>query len=101
MASNRMIRRETKRKAAAEKYAVQRKALRKIINDPNVSLDEKFDAQAMMNKLPRDSSPCRQSNRCNLTGRARGVERYVGLCRHKFLEFVRMGLIPGFVKSSW
>ena len=52
-------------------------------------------------KLPRDSNPIRIRNRCNLTGRPRGVYRRFGLSRISLREMVNNGLIPGVRKASW
>ena len=54
-----------------------------------------------LSKLPRNSSPVRQRNRCKLTGRSRGYIRQFGICRHQFRELALMGKIPGVTKSSW
>jgi small subunit ribosomal protein S14 len=51
--------------------------------------------------LPRNSSPSRLRNRCQLTGRPRGVFRKFGLCRHKIRELAFNGEVPGVVKASW
>ncbi|CAD2071971.1 30S ribosomal protein S14 [Phocicoccus pinnipedialis] len=52
-------------------------------------------------KLPRDSSPTRLTNRCQVTGRPRGVMRDFGLSRIKFRELAHKGQIPGVKKASW
>ena len=54
-----------------------------------------------LQKLPRDSSPTRQRNRCNVTGRSRGVYRKFGLSRTKLREAASRGEIPGLKKASW
>lgn len=54
-----------------------------------------------LRKLPRDSSPTRLTNRCQLTGRPRGVIRDFGLSRIKFRELAHKGQIPGVKKASW
>ena len=51
--------------------------------------------------LPRDSSPTRLTNRCQLTGSPRGVIRDFGLSRIKFRELAHKGQIPGVKKASW
>lgn len=79
----------------------KRDALKKIVMDLNTSSDEKMEAQNALNKMPRNSSPVRLRNRCQLTGRARGVLRKFKLSRLCFREMARMGMIPGVTKSSW
>ncbi len=54
-----------------------------------------------LDKLPRNASPVRQHNRCQLTGRPKGYMRKFGLCRVKFREMALQGKIPGVRKSSW
>lgn len=101
MAKQSMIAREKKRAAMAKKFAAKRAALKAIIRDPNVSDDEKWNAQIKLQKMPRDASPCRQRNRCQVTGRPHGVYRKFGLCRNKLREAAMRGDVPGLVKASW
>ncbi len=54
-----------------------------------------------LDKLPRNASPVRQHNRCQLTGRPKGYMRKFGLCRVKFREMALQGKIPGVRESSW
>lgn len=54
-----------------------------------------------LQKLPRNSSPVRQNNRCPLCGRTRGYIRDFGVCRIHFRELALEGKIPGIRKSSW
>ncbi|MEY2853704.1 MAG: ribosomal protein, partial [Pseudomonadota bacterium] len=66
-----------------------------------VSDEVRAEAQAKLQKLPRDSSPVRLRNRCALTGRPRGVYSKFGLARSKVREVANRGEIPGLVKASW
>ena len=52
-------------------------------------------------KMPRDSSPVRQRNRCRITGRPHGYYRKFGLSRIKLREAAMRGDVPGLVKASW
>lgn len=99
MASKRMVRRETKR-TQAQRFE-KREAIRKKLKDPSLDLDVKFELIAQMEKMPRDSSHIRQTNRCQITGRARGVYRKFELCRNKIRELAMRGEIPGLVMASW
>jgi len=101
MAKTSMIARETKRAKMVKKYAAKRTALKAILNDANSGDDEKWDAQVKLQKLPRDSSPVRQQNRCRITGRPHGVYRKFGLCRNKLREAAMRGDVPGLTKASW
>lgn len=93
--------REARRISLSKKYFDERKKLRKIINDPTISFEEKQKFQKKIQKLPRDSSLIRVRNRCWKTGRARGVYRLVGLCRNMFRHHAMFGDIPGIRKASW
>ena len=101
MAKLSIIQREKKRARLVEKYAARRSALKAIIHDGNATDDAKWQAQLALQKLPRDSSPTRQRNRCQLTGRPHGVYRKFGLGRTKLREAAMQGDIPGLVKASW
>jgi small subunit ribosomal protein S14 len=101
MAKKSMIAREVKRAKMVEKYAARRAALKEVIRDPKVSDEEKWDAQAALQKLPRDASPVRRQRRCQLTGRPHAVYRKFGLCRNKLRQAAMRGDVPGLVKSSW
>jgi len=65
------------------------------------SYEEKAEAVIKLQKLPRDSSPSRQRNRCVLTGRPRGVYAKFGLGRNKLREATMRGDVPGLRKASW
>ena len=54
-----------------------------------------------LQKLPKNASPVRLRNRCNITGRPRGYMRDFGICRNVFREMASDGLIPGITKASW
>lgn len=101
MAKQSMIARDAKRQRLAEKYAAKRAELKKIISDPNVAMEEKEAAGIKLQKLPRDSSPSRQRNRCRVSGRPHGYYRKFGLARNKLRENVMQGHVPGLVKASW
>ena len=101
MAKANMVEREKKRAKIVKKYAAKRKELKAIVLSPKASYDEKMAAQTQLQKLPRDASPTRQRNRCELTGRSRGVYRKFGLGRHKLREATMCGDVPGLRKASW
>ncbi len=101
MAKTSMVNRETKRTKLAKKFAAKRDALKKIISSQTAGYEEKMDAAVKLQKLPRDSSPSRQRNRCALTGRSRGVYSKFGLGRNKLREATMRGDVPGLRKASW
>ena len=101
MAKKSMIARENKRARTVARFAQKRATLKAILNNQDVSDEEKWDAQVALQKLPRDASPVRQQRRCQITGRPHGVYRKFGLCRNKLREAAMRGDVPGLVKSSW
>ncbi|KZN57332.1 MULTISPECIES: 30S ribosomal protein S14 [Pseudoalteromonas] len=101
MAKNSMKARDVKRAKLVAQYAEKRAALKAIISDVNTSDDERWDAVLKLQSLPRDSSPSRQRNRCNITGRPHGYLRKFGLSRIKVREAAMRGEIPGLKKASW
>ena len=101
MAKTSMVNRDIKREKLAKQYAAKRDALKKIISSQNASYEEKADAVVKLQKLPRDSSPSRQRNRCEISGRPRGVYRKFGLGRNKLREATMRGDVPGLRKASW
>jgi len=101
MAKQSMIQREIKRAKMVKKYAAKRAALKAVIADANKSDEERYDAQLKLQALPRNASPCRQRNRCRITGRPHGYYRKFGLSRNKLREHAMQGDVPGLVKASW
>ena len=101
MAKMALINRELKRAKMVAKFASKRAALFEIINNNSLSDEERFAARVKLQGLPRNSSPVRQRNRCQLTGRSRGVFRKFGLARNKLREVAFRGEIPGLTKASW
>lgn len=101
MAKLALINREDKRRRMVKKYAARRAELKAIIDDPKRTEEERMDARMKLQALPRNASPSRLRNRCQLTGRPRGVFRKFGLCRNKIRELALQGEVPGVVKASW
>lgn len=101
MAKTSMINREAKRARLVQKYAAKRAELKELIRNPANADETRREAQAKLQALPRDASPCRQRNRCRLTGRPHGFYRKFGLSRNKLREAAMRGDIPGLRKASW
>ncbi|MCM3399481.1 MULTISPECIES: 30S ribosomal protein S14 [Oceanobacillus] len=89
MAKKSKVAKAKKQQALVEKYADLRRELK-----------AKGDYEALR-KLPRDSSPTRLNNRCEVTGRPRGYMRKFGMSRIAFREYAHKGQLPGVKKSSW
>jgi small subunit ribosomal protein S14 len=101
MAKTSSVEKNNRRRKLAAQYAAKRKKLKAIANDLKRPAEERFAARLKLAELPRNSSPTRVRNRCELTGRPRGVYRKVKMCRHKLRDLASQGLVPGMVKSSW
>ena len=79
----------------------KRQALKKIIMDKKISLEDRFKAQQKLSNLPRNSAKIRVRNRCQITGRPHGVYRKLKISRIALRQLGLQGKIPGMVKSSW
>ncbi|MDH5784604.1 MAG: 30S ribosomal protein S14 [Chromatiales bacterium] len=101
MAKVSMVEREKKRAKLVKKYAAKRAAIKTQMKNPELSMDELEALVVQLQKLPRDSSPVRKRNRCNLTGRPHGFYRKFGLGRNKLREAAMRGDVPGLRKASW
>ena len=101
MAKLALINRETKRRRVVAKFAVKRAELLGVANDVSRTDEDRSEARAKLQELPRNASPSRLRNRCRLTGRPRGVFRKFGLGRSKLREIAMRGEIPGLTKASW
>ena len=100
MARKSNIHRDKKRRRLHERHKEKRAELKRQLlaaDDPTV----KIRIQIQLQKLPRNSSPTRLKNRCEVTGRPRGYLRKFGLSRITFREMASLGLLPGVRKSSW
>ena len=101
MAKVSMINREKKRTKLVKKYAKKRNELKALISNPDVGFEDKQNAMFALQKLPRDSSPARQRNRCAISGRPRGFYRKFGLGRNMLRQAAMRGDVPGLRKASW
>ena len=101
MAKKSSVEKNEKRRKMAKKFAARRARLKAITKNQTLSMEERFAAQLKLAVLPRNSSPNRIRNRCELTGRPRAYYRKVKMSRMALREFGNKGLIPGLVKSSW
>ena len=101
MAKTSSIQKNLKRIKLVAKYLKKRNELKKIIKNRKLSLDERFNAQLKLAKLPRNSARIRIRNRCEITGRPHGVYRKLKISRIALRELASKGMIPGMTKSSW
>jgi small subunit ribosomal protein S14 len=89
MARKALIERNKKKRKVVARYAEKRAELK-----ANHDYEE-------LNKLPRNASPSRVVNRCNITGRRHAYFRKFGVSRLTFRELALSGMIPGVTKASW
>ncbi len=101
MAKISSIAKNNRRRKMAEKGEAKRAALRAIITDETKSDEERDSAMMKLQKMPRDTSRIRVRNRCEITGRPRGVYRDFRMSRITFRELAHKGMIPGVTKASW
>ena len=101
MAKTSAIQRNLKRIKLVEKFRKKREKLKKIIKNKKLPLDERFNAQLKLSKLPKNSAKIRIRNRCEITGRPHGVYRKLKISRIALRQLASSGKIPGMTKSSW
>ncbi len=101
MAKTSSVEKNNRRRRLAAQYAEKRKRLKEIADDLKLPAEDRFAARIKLAELPRNSSPTRIRNRCELTGRARGYYRKLRMCRNQLRDLASQGLIPGMTKSSW
>jgi len=101
MAKVSSINKNNKRIKLSNKFFKKRQALKKIIMNKNLTLEERFKAQQKLSSLPRNSAKSRVMNRCQITGRPHGVYRKLKISRIALRQLGLQGKIPGMVKSSW
>lgn len=101
MAKLSSIQRNKKRRKLVKRFAAKRAELKKIVMNQQLTMEERFAAQMKLSKLPRNSSPVRIHNRCELSGRPRAFYRKFKLSRIALRDLASNGQIPGMVKASW
>jgi small subunit ribosomal protein S14 len=101
MAKTSSIEKNNRRRRLSAQYAAKRKRLKGIADDLKKPAEERMAARIKLAEMPRNSSPTRIRNRCELTGRARGYYRKLRMCRNQLRDLASQGLIPGMTKSSW
>lgn len=101
MAKTSSIEKNKRRQQLVAQYKARRSSLKNIIQNKEVTDEERFDAVLKLAQLPRNSTRIRVRNRCELTGRPRGYHRKYKLGRVALRLMSASGMIPGVVKSSW
>ena len=101
MAKLSQINRNMKREKMVARYATKRADLKARAEDLTVAPEERFAARLKLAKLPRNSSPSRVHNRCDLSGRSKGFYRKLKLSRIALRDLANFGQVPGMTKASW
>lgn len=101
MATTAKVAKNNERRETVAKYRALRLELKETIRSPKFTPEQKEEAMRRLQKLPRDASPTRIRNRCELSGRPRGYYRKFGLSRIALRSLGLEGRLPGVRKSSW
>ncbi|HLI13294.1 MAG TPA: 30S ribosomal protein S14 [Alphaproteobacteria bacterium] len=101
MAKKSAIEKNKRRQRLAKQYANRRARLKAVAENESLPAEERFAARLKLAELPRNSSPVRVKNRCELSGRSRAYYRKFKLSRIALRDLASTGQIPGMVKSSW
>src|ERR1700740_2400586 len=101
MAKTSSVEKNNMRRRLSAQYAEKRKRLKAIAGDRKRPAEERFAARIKLAEMPRNSSPTRIRNRCEMTGRPRSNYRKNKLSRIALRELGSKGLVPGLGKSSW
>ena len=101
MAKTSQVNRNAHRAYMAKRDKSKRAALKEIVMDRTLPVEDRFNATLKLAQLPRNGAAVRVRLRCELTGRSRGNYRKFKLCRIMLRELGNEGQIPGMVKASW
>lgn len=101
MAKKSSIERNNKRRGMVKEFSSRRTKLKAVIMNKETPMDERFEAQMKLNKLPRNSAEIRVRNRCLITGRPRAFYGKFKMSRLALRDLASKGQIPGVIKSSW
>jgi small subunit ribosomal protein S14 len=101
MAKTSSVEKNNRRRKLAAQYAAKRKRLKALASDLSKPAEDRFAARIKLAEMPRNSSPTRIRNRCEISGRPRAYYRKHKLSRIALRELGSKGMIPGLLKSSW
>ncbi len=100
MAKKSSIEKNNRRRRMVARFAGKRAELKRVANDESLTLEERFQARLKLAELPRNSAAVRIRNRCEISGRPRGVYRKLRISRIALRDLGSSGMIPGLGKSS-
>ena len=101
MAKTSQVNRNARREYMSKRDKPKRAALKAILMDRTLPVEDRFNASLKLAQLPRNGAAVRVRLRCKLTGRSRGNYRKFEICRIKLRDLGNQGQIPGLVKASW
>ncbi len=101
MAKISQVNRNAKRERMAKRDKSKRQALKDVLMDRTLPVEDRFNASLKLAQLPRNGAEVRVRLRCELTGRSRGNYRKFKICRIALRDLASAGQIPGMVKASW
>lgn len=96
-----MLPRDLKRRKLVQQFSKKRETLLAVARNKEATPQDRFDASQKLAQLPRNGVRVRLHNRCQLTGRSKGVYRKFKLCRIQLRDLASKGMIPGMKKASW
>jgi small subunit ribosomal protein S14 len=101
MAKTSQINRNKMRQRMAVRDKSKRAALKSVVMDRTLPVEDRFEATIRLARLPRNGATGRVRLRCELTGRSRSNYRKFKLCRIALRDLASAGQIPGMTKASW
>lgn len=101
MAKTSSVEKNKRRERLSKLHSAKRAALKAVVMDRALPVEDRFEATLKLAELPRNGSKIRVRLRCEVTGRPRGNYRKFKLCRNQLRELASKGQIPGMVKASW
>ncbi|GGC54844.1 30S ribosomal protein S14 [Siccirubricoccus deserti] len=101
MAKTSSVQKNKRRERLSKLHSDKRAALKAVVMDRSLPVEDRFDASLKLAQLPRNGAANRVRLRCELTGRPRGNYRKFKLSRNMLRELANSGQIPGVTKASW
>ncbi|GGG40072.1 30S ribosomal protein S14 [Caldovatus sediminis] len=101
MAKKSAVEKNKRRERLAKLHAAKRAALKAVVMNRALPIEERFEATLKLAQLPRNGAANRVRLRCAITGRPRGNYRRFQLSRNMLRELGSKGQLPGLVKASW
>lgn len=101
MAKTSSVEKNKRREKLSKLHAAKRKALKDVVMNKELPVEDRFEASLRLAQLPRNGAKNRVRLRCELTGRPRGNYRKFKLSRNQLRELASKGQLPGVVKASW